>query len=265
MERTFSGRFDQHLEAPAGRLELVVGQRAEGTLLVKIPEGTGSLDVSVRSDSGSSIRILFLREGNAALELRFDADVHRDAMLQAGLLDMQEGGLHLDASIRLKEEGAQTRFYTGELIGREGAKKNAVNIVSEVPHTTGTMHNFAVLHDRAEYEMVAAGKIVKGAHDSQSHQETRVLTLGDGHVTKVLPILYIDENDVKASHAMTVGQPDADQLYYLESRGLSRLQSMSLLSIGYFMPVIGLAGNEELRLQLRQELERKAGLYGHQE
>ncbi len=136
--------------------------------------------------------------------------------------------------------------------------------MSETDHTFGKMHNFAVLHRAADYDMVAAGKIVKGARGSESHQETRVLTLDADHKTRVLPILYIDENEVKASHAMTVGQPDADQMYYLESRGLSNLQAMSLLSIGYFMPVISLAGSEDLRHRLREDLERKAGLYGHQ-
>ena len=62
--------------------------------------------------------------------------------------------------------------------------------------------------------------------------------MSDRHSSEVVPILYIDENDVKASHAMTLGQPDADQLYYLQTRGLNLEQALGLMSIGYFLPVI---------------------------
>lgn len=111
--------------------------------------------------------------------------------------------------------------------------------------------------------MVANGNILKGAFDSASHQETRVLTLGKDHETKVIPLLLIDENDVKASHALTIGEPDENQLYYLQSRGLSKETALGLLSVGYFMPVIRQIENEDLREQLREEMERKVGIYGH--
>lgn len=264
MERRLHGRYEEQFEAEEGRLELLIDEDSDGSLLLRVPDRVQSLDISIRAGRYSGARILIIRDSRTELKLTIEADVHKDARLHAGLMDLQEGHLDLQADIYLKEEGATAQLYTGELISRRIRKKNAMNVINEVQHTYGTMHNFAVLQDEADYEMVAAGKIVNGAFGSESHQETRVLTLGSGHRTKVLPILYIDENDVKASHAMTVGQPDADQLYYLESRGLSRMQSMSLLSIGYFMPVISLAGSEEVRQKLREELERKAGLYGHQ-
>ena len=124
------------------------------------------------------------------------------------------------------------------------------------------MKNFSVLLDKGQYEMVANGNIKKGCVEAQSHQATRVLTLGQGHKTKVIPLLLIDENDVKASHALTIGQPDEDQLYYLQSRGLTTKQAVGLLSVGYFLPVIELIDNEEEKVQLRQEMESKVGLYG---
>lgn len=125
------------------------------------------------------------------------------------------------------------------------------------------MHNFAVLKDGANYEMVANGTIDKGAREAASHQETRVLTVGKEHATKVIPLLMIDENDVKASHALTIGEPDENQLYYLESRGLSKEMALGLLSVGYFMPTIEMIQEEEIREKTREEMERKVGVYGH--
>ena len=265
METLLTGRYDRVLDQPSGRLELRAEAGSSGSLLLKAGRQTADLDISLKCEPGSRLSLLILKESDQDLALTLSADVHRDAVMKAGLLDLEAGSLQLTGEIRLKEPGAHADVYTGELVSAAGRKKNALNVVSESAHTTGRMHNFAVLQKAADYEMVAAGKIIKGAFGSESHQETRVLTLDEDHTTKELPIQSIHEIDVKASHAMTVGQPDADQMYYLESRGLSHLQAMSLLSIGYFMPVISLAGSEDLRNRLRTDLERKAGLYGHRE
>ena len=143
------------------------------------------------------------------------------------------------------------------------SKLNDIEILHEAPHTFGYMENFSVLFDRAHYEMVANGNIQKGCYGSQSHQTTRVLTLGKDHKAQVIPLLLIDENDVKASHAQTIGQPDEEQLYYLKSRGLSQRQAMGLLSIGYLLPILELVSDEATKEKMREEMESKVGLYGH--
>ena len=164
----------------------------------------------------------------------------------------------------LKEQGAEYEILSGQLCQEHIKKVCDMEVRHNAPHTNGQMKNFAVLFDYGQYQMIANGNIKKGCFDAQSHQATRVLTLGQGHKTKVIPLLLIDENDVKASHALTIGQPDADQLYYLQSRGLSTKQAVGLLSVGYFLPVIDLVEDEELKDSLRQEMESKVGLHGHQ-
>lgn len=109
--------------------------------------------------------------------------------------------------------------------------------------------------------MEACGKIVKGAHDSASHQASRVLTLSNQQSSEVIPLLLIDENDVKASHATTLGQPDENQLYYLQSRGLTREQALGLLTIGYMMPITTVLDDEKLAAELKNEIETKVGLH----
>ena len=89
------------------------------------------------------------------------------------------------------------------------------------------------------------------------------MTLGKDHKAQVIPLLLIDENDVKASHAQTIGQPDEEQLYYLKSRGLSQRQAMGLLSIGYLLPILELVSDEATKEKMREEMESKVGLYGH--
>ena len=81
------------------------------------------------------------------------------------------------------------------------------------------------------------------------------------HKCKVDPILLIDEDQVKASHAMTLGQMDENQLYYLMSRGLNTQQALGLLSIGYLMPITQFFEDDEMNMKMKEEMEKKVGLH----
>ncbi|MPN41600.1 hypothetical protein SDC9_189154 [bioreactor metagenome] len=70
-------------------------------------------------------------------------------------------------------------------------------------------------------------------------------------------MLLIDENDVEASHATSVGQIDENQMVYLQSRGLNEKQVMGLITIGYLMPITGFIQNEELKEVLTNVIESK--------
>lgn len=80
------------------------------------------------------------------------------------------------------------------------------------------------------------------------------------------PILLIEEFEVTAGHAASVGQVDEEQLYYLMSRGLSREAAEYLVVRGFLGPVIVQMPSEEIRRQLVEIIDRKlSGLEGGQE
>ena len=119
------------------------------------------------------------------------------------------------------------------------------------------MKEYAVVLGKGRLTIEAIGKIVKGAYRSESHQTSRALSFEEGQNATILPELLIDEDDVQASHAMSMGRVDEDALYYLMSRGLSVQQCTSLISQGYLMPITETLNNEELKTKLKEEMERK--------
>ena len=54
----------------------------------------------------------------------------------------------------------------------------------------------------------------KGAKGADAQQESRVLMLSDQARSDANPILLIDENDVTAGHAASIGQVDPEDMYY---------------------------------------------------
>lgn len=260
MERTYENHFEDRIETDED-LILRFDGRAEGNLLIFLTGEKDEVHIDLESRPSSNARIFIQNAFEHPVKIVIKAKAENDAKLRLGLLDLQDHPCELKFDGDLVEEGADIEFYTAQLCLRDKLKKGDLNLNSLVPHTFGNMHNFAVCFDGGRYEMAASGRIVKGAFGSESHQETRVLTMGKDHKAVAIPILYIDENDVKASHALTIGQPDADQLYYLQSRGLSTRQAVGLLSIGYFKPVISLIEDESAREAIESRMEERVGLY----
>ena len=230
--------------------------------VIVLEEDAINLNLQVICKESSNSKLFILNHSKQPCTLNVHIEMKKDAQNQMGILDLQDSPLKWTHFVNLQEEGANYEILSGQLCHENIEKVCSMEVQHNAPHTTGLMKNFAVLLDKGQYEMVANGNIKKACQEAQSHQATRVLTLGQGHKTKVIPLLLIDENDVKASHALTIGQPDEDQLYYLQSRGLTTKQAVGLLSVGYFLPVIELVDDENERDQLRQEMESKVGLYG---
>jgi Fe-S cluster assembly scaffold protein SufB len=80
--------------------------------------------------------------------------------------------------------------------------------------------------------------VYKGAKGTDSSQLNHNLLLGEKAKVHSIPILEIDEDDVKSAHGSTVGALDKAMLFYLQSRGLSAEQSLSLMKRAFIAEVI---------------------------
>ena len=78
----------------------------------------------------------------------------------------------------------------------------------------------------------------QGAKGADAQQESRVLMLSDQARSDANPILLIDENDVTAGHAASIGQVDPEDMYYLMSRGLDKATAERLVVRGFLGSVI---------------------------
>jgi Fe-S cluster assembly protein SufD len=85
------------------------------------------------------------------------------------------------------------------------------------------------------------GKIVvqKDAQKTNARQTNRNLLLSPDAAVNTKPQLEIYADDVKCSHGSTIGQIDADAMFYLRSRGLGQDEARSLLSFAFASEVVG--------------------------
>jgi Fe-S cluster assembly protein SufD len=81
-------------------------------------------------------------------------------------------------------------------------------------------------------------RVRRGAVRSDAFQTNHNLVLAESAHADSVPNLDIEENDVRCSHASTVGPVDEDQRYYVESRGIAPERATQLIVEGFFEDIV---------------------------
>ncbi len=97
-------------------------------------------------------------------------------------------------------------------------------------------------------------RVRRGAVRTNAFQTNHNLVLEEGAHADSVPNLDIEENDVRCSHASTVGPVDGDQRYYLESRGIPPARAEQLIVLGFFDDIVQRSPVPALVPRLRREV-----------
>jgi Fe-S cluster assembly protein SufD len=145
--------------------------------------------------------------------------------------------------------GRYARVRTDSDVAGQGAQSS---LLAAYLGTDDQVHDFRTLQDhhgpRTRSELLFTGavadrarsvysgliRIERGAHGADAFQTNHNLVLSEGAHADSVPNLDIDENDVRCSHASTIGPIDEDQRYYLESRGIEPSVAERLNVLGFF-------------------------------
>jgi len=152
---------------------------------------------------------------------------------------------HYDAALGARL--VKTRIECG-LVGKGSeAYLNGVYFCRDGQHMdirTVQRHHSPSATSRAYYKGAVAGggrtvfqgliEVDTGASGTDAYLTNRNLILGDGARSDSIPTLRIGNNDVRCSHGSTTGRLSEEELFYLESRGLSRNEAREMLVTGYF-------------------------------
>ncbi|WP_435078320.1 Fe-S cluster assembly protein SufD [Halococcus sp. AFM35] len=172
-----------------------------------------------------------------------------------GTIDWIEGnvGSRLTKSsveTRLLGEGAESQIV-GAFFGHNDQHFDVASRVwHEAEHTTADLVTRGVLDDEARSVYEGVQDVGSAAWDTNSYQRENTLMLSDESEADASPKLIINNHDTEASHSATVGQVDAQDLFYMTSRAVSPRAARNMLVEGFFVPVLDEIKVEEFREDL---------------
>ena len=163
---------------------------------------------------------------------------------------------------RISGPGGSTRQVALYFAGGEQMHDFRTIQDHDAPHTTSDLLFKGAVQDYSRSVYTGLIKIRKHARGTSAFQTNRNLTLSEGAWAESVPNLEIETNDVKCSHASTVGPIDPEQRFYLESRGIPTQIAERLIVLGFFdevldqLPVGPLAAELRAGVSAKLDLER---------
>ena len=220
---------------------------------------TASIVVEVIAKAGSHVKFASVDRlgANTTTYLNRRGHLSDDAKIDWSMGMMNDGNIVGDFDSDLVGAGSHAEvkviaISTGRQI--QGIDTRVTNIGK---HTIGHILQHGVILSRSTLIFNGIGHIIKGAKGANAQQESRLLMLSKKAKGDANPVLLIDDNDVQAGHAASIGRVNAQQLYYLMSRGLPQKIAERLVIRGFLGPVLEVIPSDSIREQLKDTIERK--------
>ncbi len=115
----------------------------------------------------------------------------------------------------------------------------------------------SILFDKAQFHYEGLIKIEKNAQRSNAYQKNQNLLLSSAAWAHSKPALEILANDVRCTHGATIGQISSEELYYLQTRGISRSDATALIVEGFCQDVLMRIPDRKIMDKLTDQLHSK--------
>jgi Fe-S cluster assembly protein SufD len=250
--------------AAFSRLRIELGADSDVTVVERFrsPEDVTALVVpSLEVQVGPAARLRYLAVNELGTRVWMIADQRatseRDSTTLLSAVSLGGDYARVRTHARSVGSGASTRQIA--LYFADGEQMHDFRITQEhvAPKTDSDLLFKGAVNDMARSVYTGLIKIGKDARGTAAFQTNRNLTLSAGAWAESVPNLDIETNDVKCSHASTVGPVDAEQRFYLESRGVPPDIAERLIVLGFFDEVIEQLPAADLTGGLRARIAAK--------
>ena len=152
-----------------------------------------------------------------------------------------------DVETELNGDGSESQIV-GTFFGTDDQHFDInARVWHQAEQTTADLVTRGVLDDVARSVYEGVQDVGESAWNTSSYQRENTLMLSDDAEADASPKLIIHNHDTEASHSATVGQVDAEDLFYLESRSIDSRTARNMLVEGFFVPVLEEIAVDEFR------------------
>ena len=249
--------FNKHILIIAGKHSKVnylerLETYGEGSVPV-----TANITVEVIAQAGAQIKFSAIdRLGeNVTAYISRRGKLDNDAMVDWAIGVMNEGNVVADFDSDLYGKGSHADMKVVALSSGKQVQGIDTRVTNYGCNSIGNILQHGVILEKGTLTFNGIGHIIKGAKGADAQQESRVLMLSDQARSDANPILLIDENDVTAGHAASIGQVDPEDMYYLMSRGLDKATAERLVVRGFLGSVIVEIPVKEVRDEMIENID----------
>jgi Fe-S cluster assembly protein SufD len=199
-------------------------------------------------------------EGKNYIEVsNIETDLLKDSTFNSVVISLSGDMLRNNLTINILGSNSEGNMYGLYLLNGKSHVDNHTNVDHTVPHSESNELYKGIMADYSRG--VFNGKIFvrQDAQKTNAFQQNNNILLSENAVVNTKPQLEIWADDVKCSHGCTTGQLDEEALFYLQARGIGKLQAKGLLLYAFAGEVLEHIGDDPFKKYCTQLVENRLG------
>jgi Fe-S cluster assembly protein SufD len=172
-------------------------------------------------------------KGEHSLFHRIRGHVGRASSLDVTSAIFGAKAARIEVDCLMKKDGGQAKIRSLAIGSDKTHFDLHTNQIHIAPNCKSELSANAVMSDRARSVYYGLIEVAENAHGTDAYQSSKNLLLSEDARADSVPNLKILANEVKCSHGATVAQLNDDELFYMQSRGMSRKMAENLLVSGF--------------------------------
>ena len=212
--------------------------------------------VNIDLEEGAEVKLVMLLEpsenGLVRHEVRAECGVNSHIHIMTIMIG--GGDIYSDDHVTLSGDGA--RFDADAAYLGKNSQTIDYNIVADHfgKKTESLITVNGALTDSAKKVFRGTIDFKKGSADSVGSENETVLMLGDDVVNKTVPLILCAEENVEGTHGATIGELDADTMFYFESRGIDRETAEKIMAYAAVERLIHMAEDSEFAAEVEKDM-----------
>ncbi len=199
------------------------------TVIMDIHAAQAYLQTHLQADAGEKIKLVQIFHGDAVCS-RLTADL--DDLAEVELVQIYLRGSDTVSDNAVNMDGRKSVFtsYIGYLQDGDSQLDINLNVVQRGKKSASATDVRGVLRERAQKVFRGTIDFQQGAAGASGAEREDVLLTDETVINKTVPVILCAEEDVAGTHGATVGQLDAREIFYLQSRGIPEAQIRELIA-----------------------------------
>lgn len=172
---------------------------------------------------------------------------NHEGEVEYNIIDLIDSNVKYSIDGKIVNRYGKNSINVASICYKNKNKNYIINTSNLVGNSVSDINCFGIVKDESLLNYDVVSYIEKGAKKSVVKQSSSILLFDELSQGKNNPILLIEENDVKASHGSSIGKIDDETMFYLCSRGLSKIEATNLICLGKIQYLIDKIDDKEIK------------------
>jgi Fe-S cluster assembly protein SufD len=212
---------------------------------------------------GAEVRYVAVQDWNRDTTSIQSCNTFVSSQAAAKTLGLNFGGNYsrTEGLTRLTGTGAKSEMLSLTVADRTQEFDQRTLQEHQSPDTFSDLLFKNALYDKAKTIFAGLIRVDPNAHRTDAYQKVRNLLLSDQAESNSLPGLEILADQVRCSHGATTGEIEPEELFYLNSRGIPKKDSLRLITHGFLNEILDRLPDAQMRSHFQTLLSSR--LLGH--